>query len=277
MSKQSDLLANAKTLGEFLRKLYEESKRRNRKFSVQFISHKAGLPSKGYLGDVFSGRRRLNSKYAPGIANVFGLKGAEKKLFSLLVEMENERSMVRLTMLKKRLESIRAQVKGNFTDIPEAGVSQLLVSRVYCALGIFSGAPSSEEVIKLFPDCAPEEIRAVIGSLVVKGLVKESKDGLRYASREVVFDANEERKQEAHQKYLEESMDFARKMAPRWLPAEEESYFESSVVSVNAEKYKKALPRIREFFDLLQSELEEAKNADSLAYFNIQVFPEMKS
>ncbi len=57
-----------------------------------------------------------------------------------------------------------------------------------------------------------------------------------------------------------------------WYEKRDQAYIESSIISVEEEKYKRILPQIRNLFSDIQSDLESGK-ADKLILFNVQVLP----
>ena len=275
MTNRAISFVKAQSAGQLLRMLYKDNKNVNRKFSLQFICNKAGLPSKGYLGDVFSGRRHLNPKYNFGVMNVFAMKGLERKLFQLLVQLENEKSNSKLDVLHSRLGSIRNQIENGWSEIPSGNISRLLVSRIYCSLGVFTHAPTRQLIFDYFAACPYADVEAALDSMIEQGFIKDADGKLEYTAREVVFESTS--KIHSHIQYLDESIQYARQLIARQFEKRDQSYFESCVLSVDVRKFTAALPRIREFFDLIQSELVVDSGADDLAHFNIQIFLENPS
>jgi len=112
--------------------------------------------------------------------------------------------------------------------------------------------------------------------LLLKSKAIVEKDGkISLSGAEVMFEGAS--KMESSLRHLSQSVEFARTQIPDWFPKRDESYFESSLVSVKKSKFMEALPKIKDFFDSIQSELEEPTDANELVHFNIQIFPDRLS
>ena len=104
-SKYLKSLQNCKNSSEALNFLYLRSKKEKREISLGYICKRAGIPSTGYLSDVFKGKRRLNSKYTEGILKALRLKGQEKKFVDLLVAKDNSKSIEAINIYNEKIDA----------------------------------------------------------------------------------------------------------------------------------------------------------------------------
>lgn len=265
-------IAEAKTAAQLLRTTYLCAKKHNSRFSLQFICDKTNIPSKGLLGDAMAGRRKIHPKFADPLARVFGVTGLAKKAFTLFIQIDAERSLDKKVSLQKRLSSIQSQMKTGLNRFPENS-SPLLLARTFGSIGLFVMPPSRDQIVKHFCRESAKDVREAIDELVRSGLICEiENEKLEINSREYLFRG--ERNEDFNYRHIEESIDLARSRVRNWLPKREQAYFESSVVSVKRDRYQQAIAKIREFLDMVQSEIEEANGAEELVHFNIQIFPD---
>ncbi len=84
------ILIEAETSAGSLRQLYQLYKSEHKKASISFLCRRCGIPSKGYLAFVMSGKRRLNSKYWSPMCEVFKLNYQQAELMRLIFEADAE-------------------------------------------------------------------------------------------------------------------------------------------------------------------------------------------
>lgn len=105
---QIDNLLDTSPLGIKIRRLYEAKRQASSRGigSLTWLCRRAGMASKGYLGDVMSGRRRLHPRYAEPLAEALGLSGSLIEIFKTLVELEHANGE-HATRLQARLMAFR--------------------------------------------------------------------------------------------------------------------------------------------------------------------------
>lgn len=271
-TEQQNIFTQAEKSHQLLKHLYKAHKNKNPKFSLQYICDRIGLPSKGYLGDVMSGRRRLSVIHAKKLALVFSLEGLEKKIFLNLVQKESERSPTKIKVLEKQIRSLKSQLTQGFSNFPQEVSQHLLFTRVFCAMGMFSESPTRQMLHQMFSPIPAAEIENIINQLIELKAISENKDKLVLSSSEVIFGINKSPAETIN--YIAEFIGHAKDQVKVWHSNREESYFSSSLVSVRKKDFIEKLPLIRDFFESLQTELEVPANADELVHFNVQIFPD---
>jgi uncharacterized protein (TIGR02147 family) len=258
--------------GALLGALYRARKCSNIRFSLQYLCNKAKIASKGYLSDVIAGRRKLNAKYAKGLADAFDLDGLERKIFIYMAQKECEPSFFKRELLSKKIQALRDQLLSGVRDVPENLQSPVLFTRVFCSLGVFSGPPTRAEVVKLLSGENSDSVNSVIDVLISTGAVVETNKRLTVSSAEIRFGNGNGT--EANIRYVEEFLSYSKAQARNWYSRKSESFFESSTLSVRKDRYLEALPKIKELIDQTLSGLEVASDADELIHFGIQIFPD---
>jgi hypothetical protein len=221
---------------QVIRQLYEHKKSENPKFSLEYICRQAKLPSKGYLGDVMSGRRRLNPLHAKPLAKILNIEGLEKKIFLLMIQKESARSIMKSKVLEKQILSFQSQLKNGLSDFPTGVDKTILFTRVFCSLGLFPGSPTRKMICDLFSEEPLAAVENVINQLVESQAVHERDGLLSCTSAEIMF-ANGIDKDE-NISYVASHIEYARNQIRKWYPEKEKSYFSSSIVSVKRSKYK---------------------------------------
>lgn len=69
----------------FLRDAYDARKQEDPQFSHRYIASRLGVKSSGVFGQILTGKLKISTKLASGLADVFGLSLKEKRCFDLIV------------------------------------------------------------------------------------------------------------------------------------------------------------------------------------------------
>lgn len=102
------ILVEADNSASSLRQLYQLSKKQHKKVSFSFLCRRSGIPSKGYLAFVMSGKRRLNAKYWSPVCDAFKLNYQQAEIMRLLLEVDAEPE--KRPLYDERMQSLRAQL-----------------------------------------------------------------------------------------------------------------------------------------------------------------------
>jgi uncharacterized protein (TIGR02147 family) len=106
---------------DMLKRLLDEKKARNARFSLRAFAQKIGL-SHSTLSQVFKGERNLSLQTAHRIANTLKMKGEERELFLLRVELAGLESEDRAPVEAK----ILALERFRSSPVLDAGTTELL-------------------------------------------------------------------------------------------------------------------------------------------------------
>lgn len=103
----SSILLESESAAASLRALYTLYKQRQRKVSLAFICRRAGIPSKGYLAFVMSGKRKLNMKYWAPVCQTFKLSGVHEHILRTQLQLESSESGETEELLREQLATLK--------------------------------------------------------------------------------------------------------------------------------------------------------------------------
>lgn len=255
---------------EIIRSLYLELKGKSKKFSLSYLCQRAGIPSKGYLGDVMKGARKLNLKYALPLGKALGLTGPRLKLFVLRVKLDQYHEPELLQKVERDIASLEKVLSIQYRQI-QGKMNLRLMSKVFCLFNILQPPITLKRLQPLFPNEPHSALAEVLRQLTDLKAIEQREEGFVQVTSQVMIP--EGSGSEELIEYLKASLNEASGAAAKWFSLPEQSYFESSVLSVKKDVYLKRLPEIKEFFNRIQSDIESEK-ADALVYFNVQIYPE---
>jgi hypothetical protein len=102
------ILVEADNSAITLRQLYQLYKSQHKKVSFSFLCRRCGIPSKGYLSFVMSGKRRLNAKYWAPVCDAFKLNYQQAEVMRLLLEADAEPE--KRLLFDERMQLLRSQL-----------------------------------------------------------------------------------------------------------------------------------------------------------------------
>ncbi len=103
----SQILLASPSSAASLRALYTLYKQRQRKVSLAFICRRSGIPSKGYLAFVMTGKRKLNIKYWNSVSETFKLSGIHEHILRTQLQLEASESLESQELLKEQLATLK--------------------------------------------------------------------------------------------------------------------------------------------------------------------------
>ncbi len=93
-----------------LRSLYTVNKSQSKKVSLTYICRRAGIPSKGYLAFVMSGKRKLNMKYWGAICQTFKLEGVYEHILKTHLQLEVSECAESRRLLLSQLSTLKQKL-----------------------------------------------------------------------------------------------------------------------------------------------------------------------
>lgn len=166
-----------------LQDFYTESRRKNRRFSYMLFSRIAGIPSKGLLYNVVTGRRRLSGCYIEGVARAMKLNRSQTAYFENLVNYNNARTPEEKKRYFERMAAITVHEEG----ASEAKVirehqyrfySEWYHSVVRSLIGLHGFCGDNEKLAQMiYPAVTPGQVKKSVALLIKLGLVEKSDDG----------------------------------------------------------------------------------------------------
>lgn len=270
LNMADEIFSAQRTHQKLIRALYQDGKSKNRKFSLSFLCRRAGIPSKGYLGDVMKAKRKLNLKYALKLGQAFGLSGSHLKFFILIVSRDQEHDPVVREKIERALASTEKRL--HIRRVPLKSTLNLrLISRIFGLCGVIKPPITVRKLHAALPELSESAIDKALGQLVLVGALTEENAEFQITGAQFMFPTGNEPR--VVNDFFRDSLSEALSVVPKWLTRPKESFFQSTVLSVKKAVYQEKLEEIREFFDGIQSDIE-SNDADSVVYFNIQIYPQ---
>lgn len=263
-------LAQLKTSSDILRFFYELRKKEDRKFSLSYICREAGISSKGYLSDIMNKKRSLKLEHVLGLAKTLGLHSVEQRWLRLHVQIEQEKVVAKKKVLNEKRVVLLRQLLVVRKEVPQGDYSLFMIFEIFAAFSLTKGKTSLNALKKRFSKYKKADIEFVLELLRAEEMVARVGDVYHLKESQLFFPSD--RFKGRHYDFLEESIDNAGKSVRRWFDRPEESFFESSIISVDMKTYRKALPHLKSFFDNFRTEVE-TNDANGIVRFNAQVYP----
>lgn len=272
-----DILLSATNSSEALLQIYQLRKLKQSTLSLAKLCQLTGIKSKGYLSEVFAGKKLIGLDYFSRLASALNLVGIENECLRLLVEMDQTVDEKSKRTLKKKLAGLRKSlVLLESTDSQEKPF-KLFEFEVYCAFGLFQGRPSRHDLLGFFGRERFQEIDRTLQSLKERSWIEpaetEGAEGpLRWQLvRDQVLFANDKQNTN-HREFLRQAISDAADNLEAWYGKREQAHFESFIISVKSEDYNRELQAFRERLLVLCSQLETTEG-DQLVKINLQAYP----
>jgi uncharacterized protein (TIGR02147 family) len=266
------ILLSSQSGQEALVSVYQAAKTKLPAFSLSLLGRKAGISSKGYLSDVFKGRRQLNRSYWHGMADALGLSGLNRQyLFCLLHLDVCEDEICREQFLEQKCQIEKSFAVQMYVD-PTPLRDQPFAFELFAAFGLFASRPSRDELVRYFGRERFTEVDSGLSALTQAGLIRRVEDRYECTSEHIVFSSRDSDAQMSHLDFLRGAILEAGKNADKWYGRKDSAYFEASIISASQADYAKKLQTLKDLLLKWQSDLESA-DADLLIRFNVQIYP----
>ena len=269
---QYELFQSAESSGEVLRGLYLQKKEVDKRTSLAAICRSVGVPSTGYLSDVFKGKKILNSKYWDAIYKYFSLETEVARVLELLIERD----------LKKKAGEDCAELEGEIetqklrlTLQARQTLSQKFVNRafaldVFAALGLKRHIGATLDSLKnFFGRSQAIEVERSVAVLLQEGLIEIDDEGvIRETNVSLHFRDGQNFSQI---NYLKDAMSDAKERINDWFHDKDVAAFFTATVPTNKENYKEALIEIRRLLESRALDLQ-SHDAKTIVRFNFQAY-----
>lgn len=265
------ILLTASSASAALRELYELRKARRKSFSLAYICRQTGA-SKGYISDVFNGRRKLNQRYWDSFLDVFKLQTGARHILKTMLSLDRCRDEDQASILRQELERLRKAARAHIQSFPNQAKGMFFALEVFCAFGLFNNTPTPADLRHHYGAAYGIELEEALRFLMVRELI--AFDGTRYRLLQdhIGFLTGEESDPLSYQSYLKQALDTAKTHVGRWCEKRDEAIFESTFLSADRATYQNMIESMRQQIHQMQADLE-SNQADSLLLFNVQLFP----
>ncbi len=268
----SIILANSGLVA--LRHLLAIRRAEHSKFSYSSISRKLGIKSRSYLAEAIKGKKKLNEKHIDPIVSSLNLPEAAAELLKNKLYLESadlnstEREKLRIAIQDASKKFSSSQIELN--DVRDIN----LVMKMAMCLYIFPrGRATRRDIIELFGQERFVEVEWAIMDLLRNGLLVKEGDYFRYADNVSEIFHLYTRTSPSHEKaYLKSALQEASEHLDELNRRPESCVFYSGLITAQQLAYLQSMDFIKQSLRNIQSRIE-AKDADSLVRFNVQIYP----
>lgn len=238
-----------------LKDLYDERKRKDRKFSYRYIALHAGFKSAAFFSHILTGKSNVSMRSALSLAEVFRIKGADLEYFESLFQFNQADTKPDKEHFFRRMASLR-RGKAKTLDAGQYGLFAkwyYLPVRELISLTGFQGE-FKELAGALIPRISVAEAKEAVKVLERLGLVRRI--GGLYERLDTAITTGRKWKSSAIMHYQMEALDLA-KASYRNMPPTERSH-STLTLTLSAKEFQS----LREDISILRRKmLELAENA----------------
>jgi uncharacterized protein (TIGR02147 family) len=255
-----------------LKEFYEESKKKDPKYSFRVFAQKAGFKSKAYLIEVISKKKALSKNSIFQVTRAMGLNLREGDYFETLVRFneaksiaEREYNLHRLMALagKTKAALLGGEVYGYFSEWFHPAVRELAAMA-----GFKKDWAALAEAVR--PAITPPQARNSVELLVRLGLLKKAGNG-RYALGQRHVSTADEISSLAVARYQQKTMALATEALERFPPEVRE--ISTLTAGLSETCFKSLKKEIQLFRKQLVQLVEADTGADRVYQINFQLFP----
>ncbi len=164
---------------EYIRDLYDETKRKKPHFSHRFLAERLELGSSGYILAVIQGKRNLSEKLAVKIAEYFKLPKKEKDYLLLIVRYNHVKSQDEKQYLFNRIIQLKNRVIKDVSPEQYRFYEKWYYSAIREAVAIIPFKDDYRRLSDLLiPKISVEEAKESILLLEQIGFIKKGEDGI---------------------------------------------------------------------------------------------------
>jgi uncharacterized protein (TIGR02147 family) len=251
---------------------YEHEKSIDSKYSLQYICNKCDIPSKGHLSDVMNGRRKLKSSYIDCIFKVLKFTEPQREVLRILSQLERAKTNEEKELFIKEVYNARKRLNIQKRRLKSGDYNPFIFVKAFCALGIQNLLPKLESISQVINESV-DNTRKALDQLIEQGFLTIEGDYYIYSKNlsEVVFSEGDS--EQFQLKHIEIATSRALERLPDMFIYNDETYFESTTLSVSKSEYSVFLKKLKTFISKNISELE-SDWADDIAHFNFLIYPE---
>ncbi len=259
----------------FLKGYYEDVKSRNRRFSFQIFSQKAGFKNKGFLHNVIQGKKNLSKENAAHLAKAMGLNKHETQYFVYLVCFNQATKLKDRNQFHEEMSAIRTSGKEPwqpqiirrdqfeyFSNVHNSVVRSLI--GIHGFTGDYQGLAK-----KVRHRITPGQAKKSVQLLEKLGLIQKKNGNYQVINRTISTEKEVESLalQNFHLKVA--SLAFE---AISELPKDQRNV-QGATLGISRKTYEQIAEKITQFRLEIQRMAEEDKNANSVYRLNLQLFP----
>jgi uncharacterized protein (TIGR02147 family) len=264
----------------FLKKKFEETKRRNPLFSYRAFNRLAGVQSSGFLKLVMDGKRNLADEGIEKIARGFKLNESEKKYFHCLVRFNQAQNNE-----EKNRRYLELSQHRRYSSAKPLGWAQYRLFAHWYYVAILELVRLSEEENKdprwlqkrLHPPVELKQVKQAVQELKALGLLEEDAKNGSLRRREAMLSTPDEVQSVSVALFHQQMSQLAARAVMKEDAQDRE--FSALTIATSKKTFQRAKREIQRFRRRLHSILEEDRQepAEFVAHLNFQMFKVSKS
>lgn len=257
-----------------LEKLVVMKKLESPYFSKNYLTKKLGISSRGYLTDVFKGRKKLSARYAKPLVDLLGLDGSEGTYLEKKLLLSTD--FAKTDLIRDQLEYDLMVLGRKFRTVAvpvEDSTDAYVLSLVYLSFFLYKDTQASRRDLYQSLEIVPAvAIDAALRELLMKGLLIENDHRISVnPDKEITF-LNFQYSPDREIHFLKKTIEESSRKVDLLRARRDEVVFQSTVVTVRKKRYLEFVKKIKQDFRTMIADLDEA-DPDSLIRFNIQLYP----
>lgn len=257
-----------------LEKLIVMKKLESPYFSKNYLTRKLGLSSRGYLTDVFKGRKKLSARYVRPIVDLLGLTDAETSYLEkkLLLSTEFVKTDLQKNQLEHELNVLERKFRTRAIPVDDHSDAYAL-SLVYLSFFLFTDKQASRrELYQSLKIVSAAGIDMALRELLLKGLLIEKDHRISVNPERDISFLNAQYSSNREVQFLKRTVGESFDKVDMVRTHREEVLFQSTVLTVKRKRYLEFLGRIKHEFRTMIADLDD-EDPDSMVRFNIQLYP----
>jgi len=255
---------------------YEDRKRLNHAFSYQVFATRAGIPNRGFLYNVITGRKNLSKSGAVKLTQAMNLSAGESDFFENLVSFNQAKTLKERNYYFAKLNECRTNAPKS-TEVRELRKEQHeYYSKWYISAirSLIDMHPFCDDYAWLarnvYPPIKPLEAKKTVALLDRLGLIRRNADGV-WKAVDKTISAGTEVVQLGLLNFQEQTATLALQ-AIREMTKEKRNV-SGMTLGISRKTYEMICREIGEFQARLQALAEQDNDADNVYQFNFQFFP----
>lgn len=265
------VLLTAPSFSAAAKDLFDLAKAKRASVSLASVCERIGLKSRGHFSEVLAGRRSLPAAKVPALGRTLGLVGPEVECLTLLHARQDpkgdadaaEATETRLALVRRVLRETQRPAPGNLGDMA-------LAFKTFAAFSMYGDRPTRNELVDFFGRAQCLEVDRALAWLAGAGLISLEGDRWQAHYDRVIFKKGDSSM--SLRDYVSTSLADAQGSLDRWFDEKDLAAYQSSIISVRHEDYKRLLPELKARLREEQARLD-SDQSDMLVHFNVQVYP----
>ncbi|NLG17023.1 MAG: TIGR02147 family protein [Fibrobacter sp.] len=255
---------------------YEERKSLNPSYSYQVFASKAGIPNRGFLYNVISGKKNLSRESALKVSQAMNLKSSEADFFEVLVFFNQAKTLKERNHYFEKLNEFKSHA-------PQATVirelhkehyefySKWYISAIRSLIDMFKFKDDYSWLAKtVFPPIKPLEAKKAVLLLEKLGMITQGADGF-WIVKDKTITAGPEITGLGLLNFQVQSGELAINAMKEM--TKDKRHISGMTMGLSRKSYELICNEIITFQSKLQSIAENDNEADNVYQFNFQLFP----